>query len=101
MTNYSYDTSLPAYNKNSSERLRQEAKVENQIKLLKHNACIKLIAQNLNLPDATISARINDLIDKGKAEYYGKGKIDGMKRKLVRLIQPIQVEEQTHQITMF
>ena len=85
-SNYSFETSLPAYNANPNEKQRQRHLVKQQIKLLGDNACIKLIARNLNLPDATISARINDLKSDGEVEYYGKFKIEGMMRKKVRLV---------------
>jgi predicted transcriptional regulator len=94
-TNYSLETSLPAYHSDQNEKVLQENKVLKQIEALKHNACIKIIARNLQLPDAIVSARINDLITKGKVEYSEKKfKIEGYMRKIPQL-KKIIIENQT------
>jgi len=94
-SNYSFKTSLPAYDKGSAERLRQKAIVKAQIKLLRENACIRLIAANTGIPDSTVSGRIDELKKSGEVEYYTKGKVSGRVRKLLRVIEPIQTESQT------
>lgn len=93
--NYSIETSLPAYNSNQNEKVLQENNVLKQIKALKNNACIKVISRNLSLPDAIVSARINDLITKGKVEYSDKKfKIEGFMRKVPQLKKSI-IDNQT------
>lgn len=98
--NYSIETSLPAYEKGSEKRIIQESKVLSQIKRLGNNACIKSLAQALGIPDATISARVNDLIDKGKVRYNGKFKYEDYTRKKIEIIETEELET-NNTLTLF
>lgn len=86
-TNYSIETSLPAYHSFPSQKKKQAEKVLNAVKYLGENACIKLVAAHVGIPDATASARINDLIKDGTLYYTDEKKvIDGMKRKIIAIV---------------
>jgi hypothetical protein len=97
--NYSYETSLPAYQPGSRDK--QEQIVLRAVIALKDKACIKTVSTLTGITDGIVSARFADLRSKGKLEYFGKSKIEGMLRKQIRVVKVLDVEEKSLQIKMF
>jgi predicted HTH transcriptional regulator len=81
-TNYSYQTSLPAYHENTSGKIAQAQKI-NAIVNEKKSTCLKEIEDILNIPQSTVSARISDLRNEGKVKYDGVIVFKGRKRKSI------------------
>lgn len=96
MTNYSYQTSLPAYRDNGSEKLIQADLVLAYIGLGKN--CLLQIADQMRLPQSTVAGRVNDLIEEGKVKYEGFVIYKDRKRKKIVLN---KVFETNGQIILF
>ncbi len=80
-TNYSHETSLPAYQEDSSGKRAQKDRILKEFIRLGGFACLKQIEKFMHLPQSTCSGRINDLIDDGKVKHEGFMEFDGRKRK--------------------
>jgi DNA-binding Lrp family transcriptional regulator len=78
MNNYSFETSLPAY---QEPKDIQMVKVFGSIKDGKN--CLLAISEELGLPQSTIAGRVNDLIDEGKVKYCGFVIYKNRKRKKI------------------
>ena len=99
-TNYSIATSLPAYKENPSQRATQ------------CNDVYKLVAKGANnlkqlerlvgtLPQSTIAARVNDLINDGKVEYVGHVVFESRLRKRIQLAKAAELIVINNQIQIF
>lgn len=78
---YSYDTSLPAYRENQSEKARQLNRIVEIVK--RGSTCIRKLAKETGLPDSTVAGRVNDAIKEGLIRYEGRIEYDGRKRKMI------------------
>lgn len=78
-TNYSYETSLPAYRETPSEKAFQSSKVLESIKDGK--STLLEISEALGLAQSTVSGRVNDLIEEGTVKYDGFTNYKNRKRK--------------------
>lgn len=87
-TNYSYSTSLPAYHENPSEKQTQMLRIKELIQ--SGHRCLKQLEEATGLPQSTVAARVNGLIDAQMAEYKGEVVYKERKRKKIVLIQPEQ-----------
>lgn len=86
-SNYSVETSLPAYHSNPEGKTLQAQKVLAKMHSLGGKVCIKQLEEVLSLPASTLSGRINDLIAAGKVRDTGeKCTYQGMRRKVFALI---------------
>lgn len=81
-TNYSVITSLPAYREPGKEI--QAAKVIEAVRQGNNN--LKALEQVLELPQSTISGRVNDCIEAGKLMYSDFVQFAGRKRKRIVLV---------------
>lgn len=79
-TNYSIETSLPAY---LSPKDVQVEKVYETVKNGANN--LLAISELLNMPQSTVSGRINDLIEIGRVKYEGILEYKNRKRKQIKL----------------
>lgn len=70
-TNYSWETSKPAFDDVTPGRISNEEKIYAVVKRLKQT-CLKEIANITGIEQGTVSARINTLIEKGKVIYGDK-----------------------------
>lgn len=86
-TNYSYKTSLPAYNDNAEGKNFQKNKILEEMKRLGGSACLKQIEKAMHLPQSTCSGRMNDLIDDGKVIHNGYIEFEKRLRKRFVLVQ--------------
>lgn len=86
-TNYSYDTSLPAYHSNANDKKRQQDIIQGLV--TEKGTCLKEIEiklwqlHKIRIPQSTISGRINDLMKEKKVMYFDKVKYAGCKRKRI------------------
>ncbi len=86
-TNYSYETSLPAYHSNANEKKRQQDIIQGLV--TEQGTCLKEIEHKLKqlykieIPQSTISGRINDLMKEKKVMYFEKCFYDGCTRKRI------------------
>ncbi len=80
-TNYSFATSKPAFEENSSLKRIQEARIIGLVSQGVNN--LKALAKATGLPDSTVSGRVNDGIDHGKLMYVGYVEFEGRKRKRI------------------
>lgn len=94
-TNYSFETSLPAYRENGAGKQSQQEQILEEMKRLGGSACLKQIERAMNLPQSTCSGRMNDLIAAGKVFFDGLIDFEGRKRKKFTTIQP------HHQLKLF
>ncbi len=84
VSNYSYETSLPAYRDNTTGKFRQMDKI---ITLVENGADnIAELAELSDLPASTVSGRINDAIVLGRLKYDGFVVFKDRKRKKVTII---------------
>lgn len=91
MTNYSFATSLPAYQENPSGKKKQSEVLFSAIQSLGGISCLKQLANITGLPQSTVAGRINDLAEEGKVIYDGFVDFEGRKRKrIVILREPVQ-----------
>lgn len=79
---YSYQTSLPAYKSNQSEK-KVQADIILQVVNSKGKTTLKELEQILGIPQSTVSARVNDLIEDSKIMYSGLVEYLGRKRKQI------------------
>ena len=89
-TNYSVETSLPAYYSKKNDKDIQKARI---LKLIPHiGTCLKELEEKTGLPQSTVAARINDLIKENKVHYFGKYCYKNMYRKriFIKETQPTQ-----------
>lgn len=87
-TNYSFETSLPAYKANSLNKQSQANKIFGYVKQLK-STTLKELEDLTGMPQSTIAGRVNDLIEDKKVHYNGKKKYKGMLRKIIESIPEI------------
>lgn len=88
-TNYSFETSLPAFKDNlANNKIRQCDEV---LSLIKRGAkCLLQISEISKIPQAVISARMSDLMKEGKAGYDGQIVFkDRLRKKIVVLHPPV------------
>ena len=82
MNNYSFDTSYEPYLENKAFNKRTQC--DEVMAFIKKGANNLLqIAQGMKIPQAVISARVNDLIDEGRAKYEGFTIYANRKRKKI------------------
>lgn len=81
-TNYSKETSFPAYKENAA--FNKKVQCDEVLGFIKRGANnLKQIAELTGLPQSTVAARVNDLINEGKAEYSSFTVYDDRKRKRI------------------
>lgn len=86
-SNYSFETSLPAYKSNPTVKAKQKSHTLSIFNELGGRATLKQVADKMGLPQSTVSGRINDLIedkeliDTGQKEMY-----DGLVRKVFAIV---------------
>lgn len=81
-TNYSYETSLPAFHENAEGKEVQKDMIYSLI-IQSEKTCLKTLEKLTGLPQSTIAGRINDLVKEEKVMYKDKGFIEGRLRKLI------------------
>ncbi len=69
MTNYSFPTSLPAYEDNAAIKKRQADNILYLI--INGNDNLLKLSELIGLEQGRISARVNDLINENKVKYDG------------------------------
>ncbi len=69
MTNYSFATSLPAYQEKPSEKRRQADELFAFIRRGANN--LLQLSELSGLPQSTVAGRCNDLIEENRIEYNG------------------------------
>lgn len=85
-SNYSFETSKPAYLENKEKsKDKQCQKVLQAVKGGANN--LLHISEIIGIPQAIVSARCNDLINEGKIEYYDFVKYKDRKRKKIQLVE--------------
>lgn len=87
-TNYSFETSLPAYKINPVNKQSQANKILGYVKQLK-STTLKELEDLTGMPQSTIAGRVNDLIEDKKVHYNGKKKYKGMLRKIIEPVPEI------------
>lgn len=82
-TDYSYETSLPAYKDNVEEKGSQ---LEMIICMVNNgdNTLLEL-SHDSGLPQSTVAGRVNDAIKLGRLKYDGMVEYSGRKRKKIVL----------------
>ena len=87
MTNYSFETSYPAY-KEAPELKRRQA--DELLLFIKRGANNLLqLSQLSGLPQSTVAGRCNDLKTEGKIDYAGHVIYADRKRKKIVVIKPV------------
>lgn len=87
MNNYSFETSYEPYLENKAFNKRTQC--EEVLKFIKKGANNLLQISALSgIPQAIVSARVNDLIDENKAKYDGCIIFNDRKRKKIIAIKP-------------
>ena|SRR5436190_728259 len=93
MSNYSYPTSLPAY---ESGPLIKHKQSEDILAFIKRGATNLLqLSQLTGLPQSTVSGRISDLLNEGKIEYKGFVIYADRKRKKIVAIKKLPEDKQS------
>jgi predicted transcriptional regulator len=87
MNNYSFSTSLPAYQDNALIKRRQADDLFLFIKRGANN--LLQLSQLTGLPQSTVSGRCNDLLSEGKIKYDGHTIFADRKRKKICVIKPV------------
>jgi aryl-alcohol dehydrogenase-like predicted oxidoreductase len=86
MNNYSFETSLPAYQERPTEKRRQ---CDNILQFIKRGVDNLLqLSEVTGLPQSTVSGRVNDLKTEGKIDYPGYVVYKDRKRKRIIAIKP-------------
>lgn len=86
-SNYSFDTSLPAYKENQATAKRTQC--DKILALIRKGADNLLqLAELSGLPQSTVAARMNDLVEEKKAKYNSKVVYKNRLRKQIELIDP-------------
>lgn len=81
MTNYSFETSLPAFKENQTQKRVQR---ENILRFIKKGADNLLqLSQITGIPQSTVSARMKELRKDQKADYLGYVVYENRKRKKI------------------
>lgn len=89
-SNYSYETSLPAYQEDQQGKDAQAKRILAIMKSLGGKCTIKQIEELIHLPQSTVSGRMKDLreaecvVDTGELTVYA-----GRKRKLFAIIEKL------------
>ena len=92
MSNYSYATSLPAYQE--APELKKRQADELMAFISKGANCLLQLADLSGLPQSTVSGRVNDLLREGKVQYHGHTIYRDRKRKrIARIIPPAQTDK--------
>ncbi len=88
-SNYSFETSLPAFKENKA--LNKHRQCDLILGIVRKGANNLLqISQVSGIPQAIVSARIYDLIEDGKVKYEGKLNYnDRVRKKIVLIVPPI------------
>ncbi len=89
MTNYSFATSLPAYQDNASTKQKQSEAILSLIKSGVNN--LLMLSEVTGLPQSTVSGRCNDLITEGKIFYSGFVTYNNRKRK--KILAKVSIEQ--------
>jgi hypothetical protein len=89
MNNYSFTTSLPAYQDNALIKRRQADDLFLFIKRGANN--LLQLSQLSGLPQSTVAGRCNDLLSEGKIKYAGHVIFADRKRKKICVIKPVAV----------
>lgn len=92
--NYSYETSLPPYREAPELKRRQADEVLAIIKKGANN--LLQVSQVSGIPQAIISARVNDLIHETRIAYSGFTVYNNRKRKKIILVKPAIIGTQTN-----
>jgi len=88
MSNYSFETSYQPYREN--EAINKQRQCDEVLKFVLHGANNLLQLSRLTgLPQSTISARVNDLIDENKVAYSGFTIYNNRKRKKIIAVKEI------------
>ena len=91
---YSYTTSLPAYKEN--QVTNKKTQCEDVLSFVIYGANNLLqISQLSGIPQAIVSARVNDLVNEGKVEYNGHVIYSNRLRKKIILFRKINVTQNT------
>lgn len=83
-TNYSPETSLPAYIENKEGKNLQKQIIYNAI--TSGASCLKSLEQITGLPQSTVAGRCNDLIKENLILYCGITYFENRKRKKIQII---------------
>ncbi len=87
-TNYSHETSLHPYLENKA--LNKQRQCDMVLEIIKRKANNLLqISQVSGIPQAIISARVNDLIQEGKVAYVGHVVYNNRLRKKIVSVAPV------------
>jgi hypothetical protein len=87
MSNYSFETSLPAYLENKA--LRKKRQCDEVLAFIKKGANNLLQISNLmGIPQSIVSARMTDLMEEKRARYEGKTIYNNRERKRIIAIKP-------------
>ncbi len=94
-SNYSYETSLPPYLENKA--LNKQRQCDMVLEIIKRKANNLLqISQVSGIPQAIISARVNDLIKESKVAYLGKVIYNNRLRKqIVFMVHEVEMGKQS------
>jgi len=93
MTDYSFSTSLPAYQDNALIKRRQADELMLFIKRGANN--LLQLSKLSGLPQSTVAGRCNDLKTEGKIDYSGHVIYADRKRKKIVVIKPVFKGTQT------
>lgn len=80
-TNYSYETSLPAYLDKAEIKRRQQDEMLRFIRKGANN--LLQLSILMGIPQSTVSGRMTDLMKEGKTEYNGQVIYNGTRRKRI------------------
>lgn len=98
-TNYSYETSMPAYKDNPNLKKTQ---AEELLSLIRKGANNLLqIAELSGLPESTVAGRVNDLIKEHRVKYNGKVVFRNRVRKKIEVVLKPVIEKNKNQINLF
>lgn len=80
-TNYSISTSLPAYRENPAGKQNQKDVIFSLIPAC--GTCLKELEHKTGLPQSTVAARMNGLVDDGRVIYDGTYIFENRLRKRI------------------
>lgn len=92
-TNYSIETSLPAYRDNQESKQLKKQQILEEIKKSPLGVCLKQLEQALHIPQSTCAGRVNDLIADNEVTYDGVMEFEGRLRKRI-IINHCKIQEQ-------
>jgi hypothetical protein len=90
-SNYSFQTSLPAFTDNQVNKRRQCDEILAFIVKGANN--LLQLSQLTGLPQSTVSGRCNDLIEEGKIKYEGFTVYNDRKRKRIVVIKKVAAKQ--------